>query len=232
MIRQLSSSQTALSFTELNPDPGVKMTLSFQSPRKSFTVNYIGVKSDASVICTMPKAAASLNLEGQRLTVKMMAGNRMCAFSCRLIKSFAHPYPHWHLEYPSVVNHHTVRYHPRIPVNMAVSVDHQDEQQGIHLGLPRIVHTRDISLEGMGLESPVPLGQVGDELFVTMRFDLNGLDQVLLLAVQLQNVEEVELGVFLHGVKFDHMEEDSALIMTAFVYQCYLSELGYLHEHP
>jgi len=231
MIRQLPSTQTALSLVELAPKSGERMTLNFQNPRKQYNVYLMGIKEGGSVVCTMPKSATAL-MEGQRLTVKMMAGNRMCAFSSRLIKSYLQPYPHWHLEYPSVVNHHTVRIHPRIPVNMAISVDHQDEQQGINLGLPRIVHTRDISLEGMGLESPVPLGQVGDELFMTMRFDLNGLDQVLLLSVQLQNVEEIELGVYLHGVKFDHMEEDSALLVTAFVYQSYLLELGYLHASP
>ncbi|WP_372737587.1 flagellar brake protein [Neptunomonas sp.] len=231
MIKKLSARQNEKSLKALMPAVGETVSIQFQVPRKRFTLKLLGFKENGSVILSAPKGSVNtLNLEGARLTATLMAGNRRCAFVSRLLKANPSPYPHWHLAYPDTVEYHRVRTHPRIPVNLAVSMDHQDEVQAAKLGMPRILHTQDISLNGISVDASSALGQVGDKYFLTLRFQINTLDQVILLPAVLRTIENVEPGVMLHGLEFESLEEETQLLITAFVYQQYLSELGYLED--
>lgn len=219
------------SLNQLNPDIGVDVNLQFFSPKKQFRVNLVGFVENQSVIVTADKSVRSgLGLEGSLVSCSLMAGNRLCTFKSKLIKALTSPFPHWHLEYPQQVETKRLREHERIPVDLTVSVDHQNEDSALKLGLPRIVITKDISLGGIRLESAVRLGQVGDHLFLTLRFKVNGLDQVMLLPAELVSVEE-QKGEILHSLSFDELEEEMSLLLSAFIYQQYLIELGYLGGH-
>lgn len=231
MIKKLSARQNEKSLKALMPAVGETVSVQFQVPRKRFVLKLLGIKENGSVIVSAPKGSVNtLNLEGARLTATLMAGNRRCAFVSRLLKANPSPYPHWHLAYPDTVEYHRVRSHPRIPVNLAISIDHQDEVQAARLGMPRILHTQDISLNGISVEASSALGQIDDKYFLTLRFRINSMDQVILLPAVLRTIESIEPGVMLHGLEFEPLEEETQLLITAFVYQQYLFELGYLDD--
>lgn len=231
MIPKISARQNEKTLKQLLPSIGEKVSIQFKVPRKRFTLTLLGFKENGSVIVSAPRGSVNtLNLEGARLTATLMAGNRRCAFVSRLLKAHPSPYPHWHLAYPETVEYQRVRTHPRIPVNLAVSLDHQDEVQGAKLGMPRILHTQNISVHGIAVDAPCSLGQVNDKYFLTLRFQVGGMDQVILLPSILRSIENIEPGVVLHGMEFELLEEETRLLLTAFVYQQYLFELGYLDD--
>jgi c-di-GMP-binding flagellar brake protein YcgR len=231
MLPATNKQQSGKSLKDLKPSIGETVSIQFQSPRKRFTLKLLGFKEKGGVIVSAPQGSVNtLNLEGARLTATLMAGNRRCAFVSRLLKAHPSPYPHWHLAYPDTVEYHQVRKYPRIPVNLAVSIDHQDEASSAKLGMPKVLHSQDISLHGMAIDAPCALGKVNDKYFLTLRFQVGGLDQVILLPSILRSIQNIEAGVVLHGMEFDELEEDTRLLITAFVYQQFLTELGYLND--
>ncbi|WP_028470198.1 flagellar brake protein [Neptunomonas japonica] len=231
MLPTTNIQQIEKSLKDLMPAIGETVSIQFQSPRKRFALKLLGFKENGSVIVSAPQGSVNtLNLEGARLTATLMAGNRRCAFVSRLLKANPSPYPHWHLGYPDTVEYHQVRKHQRIPVNLAISIDHQDEAKSVKFGMPRVLHSQDMSAHGIAVDAPSALGQVNDKYFLTLRFQVGGLDQVILLPTILRSIQNIEAGVVLHGMEFDDLEEDTHLLVTAFVYQQFLAELGYLND--
>ena len=83
-------------------------------------------------------------------------------------------------------------------------------------------------MKGASIEASDRIAPIGESLFLTFRFRVQSMDQIVLLPATLKNIEELEPGVVLHGVEFDALEEDTELLLAAFYYQQYLIELGYL----
>ncbi len=229
MTSPLMLRQNKMGLKALQPEIGTSVTVQFQMPKKTYKLKLLGYKPDGSVILSAPRTSInSVSLEGTRLTVKLMAGNRLCIFASRLLKCQPAPFAHWHIAYPESVEYQRVREYPRIPVDLAISVDHQDESQSIKHGLPRILYAHDISLSGISVDAGEVLGQLGEKFFLTLRVKINEMDHVMLLPSVLRNLEDSEIGVTQHGFEFEPLEEDSKLLLTAFVYQQFLLELGYL----
>lgn len=224
--------QVAKTLAELRPQVGERVRLETRSPRGRYTVQLIGFREGGSVIVSAPRSTGSPLLinEGAPLTVRLMAGNWICAFETRLLKVNTGPYPHWHLAYPTQIESHRVRHHTRVPVNLAVSVD-LDEMEGASGGFPVKAYCTDIHTAGACIESSRILGKAGQKLFVSARVAVNGIDHVILAPAIVRNVYESESGSFSvisHGVEFVDLEEDTQLILAGFVYQQYLIETGYL----
>ncbi len=231
MTSQLTLRQSKMDLKALQPEIGTTVTVQFQIPKKSYKLKLLGYKPDGSVILSAPRTAINpMSLEGVRLTAKLMAGNRLCVFASRLLKCQPSPFAHWHIAYPEQIEYQRVREYPRIPVNLAVSVDHQDENLSIKHGLPRILYAHDISLSGISVDATETLGQLGEKFFITVRVKVSDIEHVLLLPVVLRNMEAAELGVTQHGFEYESLEEDSKILLTAFVYQQFLLELGYLAD--
>ncbi|WP_293267563.1 PilZ domain-containing protein [Neptunomonas sp.] len=231
MLPTTNDRQNEKSLKDLMPAVGEVVSIQFQSPRKKFSLKLLGYRENGGVIVSAPSGSVNtLNLEGARLTATFMAGSRRCVFVSRLLKAQPFPYPHWHLAYPDTVEYQQIRKHKRIPVNLAVSIDHQNEMVSVKLGMPRILHSQDVSLDGICLDAPCALGQVNDKYFITLRFQVGGFDQVILLPTVLRSIHNIEPGVVLHGMEFDDLEEDTQVLVTAFVYQQFLTELGYLDD--
>ncbi|KEA62842.1 hypothetical protein ADIMK_2951 [Marinobacterium lacunae] len=224
--------QVAKTLAELRPQIGERVRLEMRSPRGRYAVQLIGLREGGSVVVSAPRVSGTqlpFN-EGAPLTVRLMAGNWICAFETRLLKIVTTPYPHWHLAYPSQVDVHRVRHHTRVPVNLAVSVD-VDEMDPAAAGFPVKAWCTDIHTSGACIEANRILGKVGQKLFVSARVSVNGIDQVILAPAIVRNTYESEGGSFSvisHGVEFVDLEEDTRLILAGFVYQQYLVETGYL----
>jgi len=226
--------QVAKTLAELRPQIGERVRLETRSPRGRYTVQLIGFRDGGSVIVSAPRSTGTPVLfnEGAPLTVRLMAGNWICAFETRLLKVITSPYPHWHLACPTQVESHRVRHHTRVPVNLAVSVDTDDMDTAVG-GVPVKAWCTDIHTSGACIEANRILGKVGQKLFVTARVAVNGIDHVILAPAIVRNTYEGEKGSFSvigHGVEFVDLEEDTRLILTGFVYQQYLVETGYLPQ--
>ncbi len=208
---------------------GEQVALELQAPRRRLILTMLGFKEGAGVIVTAPKSLMKgQNTEGSVATLRMVSGNYLCAFKTRVDKVLTHPYPHFHLSYPDSAEFQTLRHHERIPVNLTVSVDHQREEYAARYNLPKLLYCRDLGMKGASIEASDRIAPIGESLFLTFRFRVQSMDQIVLLPATLKNIEELEPGVVLHGVEFDALEEDTELLLAAFYYQQYLIELGYL----
>jgi len=233
MTAALENFKAPLGLVDLKPAPGERLSIETRAPKARYSASLIGVLDGQSVLITPPKAGqrtALLN-EGSQLTVRLMAGNRICAFNSKLVKVQHSPYGYWHLEYPEAVEIRRIRKHTRVPVQLFVSVDSYDDHGGHHAELPCSALCTDISLEGACVEAKQKLGEVGDRLYLTLRINVAGIDQVMLAPVELRNVQPAEGGaakVVSHGIEFLELEEDSRLVLAGFVYQQFLHETGNL----
>lgn len=215
---------------QYRPQPGERAQLETRSPRGRYSVLLIGLREGGSVIVSAPRSngAPLLLHEGAHLTLRLMAGNWVCAFETRLLRAQNAPYGHWHLAWPEQVDAQRIRRHTRVPVNLAVAVELDDQEPG---HFPLNAWCTDIHLAGACIEAPRRLARVGQQLFVTARVSVAAMDHVLLLPARVQNVLESEsgrFGVISHGVEFLELEEETRLLLAGFVYQQHLIESGLL----
>lgn len=208
--------------------PGATVNVQLLPGKKQLSCRLIGYLPGVGLVVTAPKGVSTLGIEGAPVALKVLSGNHLCVGNSRLLKVHASPYPHWHLAYPDALSCQPVRRHARIPLDMRVALEMQDADKNPDWDLPRVVPSRYISLEDIWLDASSPLAPVGELLLLTLRFKVNGLEQLLLISGELEHIEEEEPGLFLHKVRLEQQEEESHLLLSAFVYQCYLIELGYL----
>ncbi len=229
MLKSLEQSVEPLDLAQLRPLPGERLRVESRTPRSRFVSELIGYRVDGSVLIAAPRAGsleASVNL-GASVTVRLMAGNRICAFSSRLLRIQAHPFGYWHLEYPGEVEVRRIRSCTRVPVRLKIALDTEDDAAAAQPDLPCSALCIDISLQGACFETLGWVGQPGDRLFVTLRIALAGIDQVLLVPAQIRNQQALATG-FRYGVEFCDLEEDSRVMLAGFVYQQLLLETGHI----
>lgn len=227
VLEQLKSVRT---LADLNPKIGEKVHIETRAPRARYSVQLLGYRENGSIMVSAPRKVGAIN-EGARVTVRLMSGNYICAFSAKILKIQNTPFAYWHLEYPEETEVRRIRSHTRVPVNLLVSADEFEPGKGIRLDWPVNAYCTDISIKGACVDAPVILGQQGEKLFITTRFKVAGVDQVVLAPAIVRSVQQSEGGiskVVSHGLEFLELDEETHLILAGFVYQQFLIETGNL----
>lgn len=230
MAEALEQLKSTRSLTDLNPRIGEKVQIESRSPRARFAVQLLGYREGGSLLVSAPKKHVAIN-EGARVNVRLMSGNYICGFSARVLKIHTTPFSYWHLEYPEDMEVRRIRSHTRVPVNLVVSVDEFEPGKGLKIDWPVTAYCSDISIQGARIDAPQVLGREGDKLFVTARFQVAGVDQVVLTPAVIRSVQPAETiatKVITHGLEFLELDEDTHLMLTGFVYQQFLIETGHL----
>ena len=223
------------SLAELSPSVGEALRLEVRAPHQKLSVKLLGYRDPFSIMVSAPRATAggALIHEGTRMTARLMSGNYLCTFETRLLHVQARPYPHWHLEYPARIDCRRVRKETRTPINLSVRVE--PEEAGLGAGDQSCsAICRDISLHGACLEASRILAQPNEQVFVTVRVSVAGMDHLLLLPACIRNVQQQETGpipVISHGVEFVELEEDARLILAGFVYEQQLMSSGLIEPN-
>ncbi|MBV0933561.1 PilZ domain-containing protein [Marinobacterium weihaiense] len=213
---------------------GEKIRLEVRALRQRVVVPLLGFKEHQSLMVGKPRMApgAAVLHEGTRFMARMMHGNYLCTFETRLIQVQTRPFGYWHLEYPEWVELRRVRRHSRVGMVLSVRVE-PDDPVMLDSSVAQTAICRDISLSGARLESARPLGQPGEQVFVTARVSVAGMVHLLLLPALLRSVTQSESGVidvFSHGVEFVDLEEETRLVLAGFVYEQQLLGLGMLED--
>ncbi|BBB26476.1 flagellar brake protein [Amphritea japonica] len=233
MTLQLESAQTDKPLSELRLQIGEPVRVEIRSPRARFTAKLLGYSENNGLMISAPSiksGASSLINEGNIASLRLVSGNRICNFSCKILKQYDQPFGYWVLAYPEQIEQKRIREHSRITVRLSCSIDDYDEMAERE-GLPAGALCIDISPGGVCLQLPRSLGTAGDRFYLTTRLAIANIDQVLLVPIELRNVHStsVESGsVYNHGFKFFDLDEDTRLILAAFVYQQFLIETGNL----
>ncbi|MFT5707787.1 MAG: c-di-GMP-binding flagellar brake protein YcgR [Oceanospirillaceae bacterium] len=204
-----------------------------QSPRRKIGLELIGYIEGKSLLVTAPKktmAFSASNIEGGVVKVHIMMQGKICTFMSRILKLMPEPYAYWHLAYPTNIEVSNIRKNARVSLKQPVSIEYQDTKLADQNEIPNLVYCTDISLKGLGVEAPVPLGEIGDEFFITLRLKVAGVDQMLLVSVILRSSKMSQAGVYQHGFIFSDQEDDSKVLIAAYVYKEILVNLGYVDE--
>ncbi len=219
-----------MAFDDLRLAVGERIRLETVKPRGRYSIRYLGAHSQRCLIVSMPVVYGSPKpiKEGVEVRLRLIARNKACAFTTRVLSVQSSPVPLLLLEYPGEIEAVRVRQAPRIHSQLIVSVDEAVAGNfGSHW--PRQALCCDISLRGCRIEAGDQLGEIGDRLYITARVRIGAIDQVVLLEGIIRNLEEVEdsfnEGVrMIHGLEFSELDEDTQLILTGFVYQQMLRE--------
>lgn len=191
----------------------------------------IGFIEGKSLIVSAPKKAPSAvmsSYEGASVKVHIMLQSRICTFESRIVKIMPEPFGYWHLAYPDHIAVSNIRKSTRVDLKMPVAIEFKDSQLAQYREIPNIVLCSDISLQGIGVQAPAALGDKGDEFLVSLRLSVFDTDQLLLCAVVLRSVKEVEPCVYQHGFEFQGLDEESKVLAAAYIYGKMLVNLGYL----
>ncbi|MEH6652299.1 MAG: flagellar brake protein [Motiliproteus sp.] len=219
-----------LLFDDLKLAVGERVKLESVSQRGRYTVRYLGAYPGRCLMVSAPVhngVMVSLK-EGSAVRLRLIALNRACAFSCRVLKVISSPVSMLLLEHPGEIETVRVRKSPRVTSQLIISVDEAESGQ-FGSGWPRQALCGDISLQGARIEAGDQLGEVGDRLYVTSRVQVGTVEQVMMIEAVIRNLEEIEdsfSGGFrmVHGVEFTGLDEEGLLILTGFVYQQMLQE--------
>jgi len=235
MALKLESIHTEKTLADLRLQIGEPVRVEIRIPRAKYTAKLLGYAENGGIMISAPSSKSgvpTLINEGNLASLRLISGNRICTFTSKILKQYEQPFSYWVLEYPETIELKRIREHSRIPVSLSCSVDDYDEMAESD-GLPVNALCVDISREGVCLQLPYALGSIGERYYLTTRLQIGDIDQVLLVPVELRNLHSspAEMGsLFNHGFKFLDLDEDTRLIITAFVYQQFLVETGNLNH--
>lgn len=211
----------AQTFRDLKNNVGNTLQLQFPHSNKDerFYVKLIGVLENKSILITAPRADGGVlkTQERQEFIIRMMSGSSAHVFTSTAIFSTNHPYAHLHLTYPETLESITVRKAERVNCKLIVSVHALEESSGE--GISASMH--DISTAGSQLFSKESLGEVGDNISITTKFSVAGIDQHLLISGIIRRAisTPTDDAEYEYGIEFNSIEDKDKLILTAFVYE-------------
>lgn len=169
---------------------------------KRYMVRLIGYIPGQCVLVTTPSVEGRTLLvrEGQPYIFRGFHGTSAFAFSAHVLKSNNSPVPYLHLSYPRTVQGITVRKSTRVRTALIASVNRADTPDASPLAASVV----DMSFTGCAMESPRPLGEVGERLSMSMRLKLDGPDIYINIVATIRSVRPPATpgGAIFHGVEF------------------------------
>lgn len=221
-----------MQFDELRLAIGEAIRVEVRAPKLRVVASYAGRHFNESILLSLGGSALKLrNLPaGTQVTLRFIAANMACAFTTRIQKVQVSPMPILCLQYPEAIDAVQIRKDVRVQAKLLVSLESEDS---LMASWPRQALCSDISLHGARIEASDLLGNVGDVLMVTARMPVGQVDQMLMTTGVIRNVEDFEdpqTGEFrvVHGIEFLDRDEETQLVLTGFVYEQMLKELGAL----
>lgn len=217
---------SVLNLEQIKLNIGDSIQLQFQSDTDNSrcVVTLIGYLVDEGIIVSTPILHGSIMLvrEGQIFVVRMFSGKSAYAFSAVTKRVTNNPFPHLFLSYPKEVRGLVVRGSTR---SRAHIICHATPEGGA--GIACIA--RDISVGGSLIASKTKIGEVGQKLSLKMRVKVNEAEHMLTLNCTIRSVNNArpsDDGVIniLHGLSFENVTPQDALVISALLYQNMMSE--------
>jgi c-di-GMP-binding flagellar brake protein YcgR len=200
---------------------GDALQLQFVGEDPRFAVRLIGYLENRSIIVTAPIHNRRLVQvrTGQSLNIRMMVNDRACAFVTQVLHNYRAPYPHLHLAYPEELVTNQLRKAVRVETKIEGSVINRSIGER---GKDIECFLQDISETGTHLVTPIRIGKSGDEIDLTFKLDISGIERTLTIPGILRgrlkvNTPESERRVH-YGVEFLEVPEDARIELIAFIY--------------
>jgi c-di-GMP-binding flagellar brake protein YcgR len=187
-------------------------------------VTLIGYLVDQGIVVTTPMLNGNIMMvrEGQIFIVRLFSGKSAYAFTAVTKRVTNNPYPHLHLSYPKEVRGLVVRGSSRARANI---ICHATTESGSGYACV----ARDISVGGALIAAREKIAEVGQHLSLKMRVKINDTEHLLAIKCQVRSVNNSrpnaeEAATLLHGLSFENVSSQDALVISALLYQNLESE--------
>ena len=214
----------SINFSEIKVDIGESIQLQDPSSKtdERIFVKLIGYRDGKSLIVTMPRANGDLIrvVNGQLFIVRLFSGQTVYAFNVTVMESKASPYPYLHLSYPKKVESVVVRNAQRVNVELIVSVQSGDFENTN--GDSVSAKLTDLSTGGAKLVTMKPIGNVGEDISMSAKLTVGGVEQYLQILATIRRVETDDNAgqtSYAYGLEFRFVEEKDRLVLHGFVYE-------------
>jgi hypothetical protein len=191
-----------------------------------FSCRLIGCLPGRSILLSVPKAAGKLVRfrTGQKIVARLMVDNGIGIFASVVDVQTADPYPILHISYPDNVSFKGIRGATRVAVEQPVAITNLANNDG-QIVVGSIV---DISVTGARIGVTVELGQIGDKLQLSFKVCVASIARELNIEAIIRSKVDGEQQGFsdevAYGVEFIEPQEDSRLLLYAYVYAQICSE--------
>ena len=216
------------SFEDMNLEVGTKLQLVVVHNSKkimSFT-SLIGYEPNDYMFVKIPQAN-SLDVPlivGERVDIRVFSGVAIYDFSCTVEAIYQGRRKLLELSFPKEIQQIPLRRDLRANVSLAVKVcpSHSSEDTDAVL--------RDLSASGAQVESEAWLGEVGQELDISLQIINNVTQQEFVISnkASIKNRHEKtgrgqgQTTRYKHGVQFNNLSDSDTLILQNYVYESFL----------
>jgi hypothetical protein len=185
-----------------------------------FSCRLIGCLPGRSILLSVPKLAGKIARfrSGQKVVARLMVDNGIGIFVSAVEAQTTDPYPILHISYPENVSFKGIRGATRVAIDEPVQIINLTTvNDKIITG-----SVVDVSVTGARIEVPSELGEIGNQIQVTMRVGVANLTRDLTLEAIIRSRGEVDAQYegsgIAYGVEFIEPEEDKRLLLYAYVY--------------
>ncbi len=216
-----------IDFESMNLQVGTRLQLLTHrriKPVQHFS-SLIGYLKDEYIILKIPmeNGAPIALAEGERLTIRVFSGIKVCSFACTVERLFMRPLFYVHVSFPKSVQGTSLRTAMRVKVDLPARLggaDHAGQQACTIVNL---------SVSGALVESKCRVPQ--DEEALTLQFTLNAPpdNQAVQVATRaaIRNVNVVQAGdgeLFTYGLQFTALEAGHYTLLQNMTYEALLAD--------
>lgn len=216
-----------IDFESMNLQVGTRLQLITHrriKPVQHFS-SLIGYLKDEYIILKIPmeNGAPIALAEGERLTIRVFSGIKVCSFACTVERVFMWPLFYVHVSFPKSVQGTSLRTAMRVKVDLPARLggaDHAGQQACTIVNL---------SVSGALVESRSRVPQ--DDEALTLQFTLNAPpdNQAVQVATRaaIRNVNVVQAGdgeLFTYGLQFTALEAGHYTLLQNMTYEALLAD--------
>lgn len=191
----------------------------YSAEKNRHYVKLMGFLNKKSVLVSHPMHEDKLLFvkKGESFLVRGFSGTKTYDFSSDVINVCLAPYPYLHLSFPAQINAVSMRSAMRIKIRLVCSIKHKDAER------PLTATIDDMSISGARIQSKLPIGKIGDEIEVSFRIPLDGVDQLLMVPAIIRNQskdpESVGEANQVTGLEFVQSEGNERNVLQYFIYK-------------
>lgn len=189
--------------------------------RERLTARVIGHSPGNSLIISAPRVNGKLTYlkEHQPFIVRMMQGNDVYGFESTVLKYYSSPFPHVHLRHPKDIERITVRGSRRVDTELLVLVKPVADPDR-----PLSASMLNSSATGALLQLKTPLGELEDELSISLELVIAGITKYIRINAIIRNITlpgdtDSTSQLYKYGVQFSELSDEQILLINAYVYE-------------
>lgn len=211
---------------ELDLKPGLQVQVEHYRTQQRLRVELIGAVQTTHILLSCPSGRAFAR-KGDKLRLRLMSGNWICAFDTSIQEVLSSPFATWVVNYPDQIELARLREETRIPLVLKVRVDGAEPLEGPE-GIQGLI--TDIHMQGASLETTVEIGKVGESVFISTLIGFAGTEQLVLIPAKIESQSRQTqniVNIYQFGLKFDPLDDETRVFLQGFIAQQTLESLGY-----